>query len=308
MRLSVCTAYNGRHEHLVNFILGLRRSERPPSELVIAVQGLRLRDLPLASFPIRQVRLADEPHSVARARNAAAARSSGDMLVFLDADCIAHPQLLDDYAAIATQGGLLMGEVGFLPPGGTAHGIDHGQLEPQAVADPERPAAPAEALEPCRDYRLFSALNFAIPARGFAAAGGFDQDYVGEGGEDIDFSRRAMSAGLSFARARGAKAYHQHHRQMVPPVDRIDAILANAELFRARWNQPVMEGWLRGFELLGLAGRSADGWRKLREPDARDVEFASRQADRAVPSIAAMLDSLEKPATGGRTGSLRPAA
>ncbi len=311
MRLSVCTFAGERPDALHGLVMGLRRSVRPPGELVITVEREPLRDLPAASFPIRQVVLPEGPRSYAAARNAAAARTSGELLVFLDPGCIAHPHLLDDYAAAGRRGGLLMGEVGFLPPGAASPGVDAGPLEPLAVASPDDPAPPAEPVEPCRDYRCFRALNFAVPAHDFAKTGGFDERYLGHGGEDIDFSRTAMASGLPFARLRGAKAYHQHHVQLAPPVDELDTILANAALFRAKWNQPVMEGWLRGFELMGLVERAGEGWRKRREPTEEDRRLAGALAQQPVVGIAAMLEALGAPEAAGqrkRTGPLRPAA
>lgn len=308
MRLSVCTHDAGRRDHLANLILGLRRSPRPPHELVIAVRGDELRHLPPASFPIRQVVLRDDAISPAAARNAAAARATGDLLVFLHPDCIAHPEMLADYAAGGNRRGIVMGEVRFLPPGAAAGGIDFARFDSLGVSDAGQGAPPEAPIEPCRDFRAFRALNFAIGPGDFRVAGGFDARYAGEGGEDIDFSRAAMSAGLPFARLRSALAYHQHSRQLVPPVDRIDEILANANLFASKWDQPVMADWLRAFELMGLAEEGEDGWRKLREPGARDLALAEAQADEPVTSGAAAVAALEQRAAGGRTGPLRPAA
>lgn len=311
MTISVCTTDDGRREHLANLIRGLRGSIRPPGELVIAVRHNELRELPEASFPIRQTVLRDEPMSLARAHNAAAARTSGELLVFLDCACIAHPNMLDDYARAARRGGLLMGEVGFLPPGATTDGVDHAHLQALAVAHPDHPAPSEEAVEPCRDYRRFSSLNFAVPALDYVATGGFDERYVGHGGEDIDFSRAAMSAGLPFALLRGAKAYHQHCGEQMPPVAQLDGVLANVELFREKWDQPVLEDWLHGFERMGLVERTESGWRKLREPDARDIALSERQADEPFASSAAMLEQFEpseRRAAGGKSASMRPAA
>lgn len=308
VRLSVCTVEDGRREQLVNLILGLRRSPRPPAELVIAARGEDLRGLPEASFPVRTAALLDELVSQAKARNAAAARTSGDMLVFLDAGCIAHPRLLDDYAAAARQGGLLMGNVRDLERGAAAQGVEAGLLDVLEVSRGDFRAGQQEPVEPIRDYRLFSAVNFAISARDFSTAGGFDERYVGQGGEDIDFSRKAMAAGLPFARLRGAMVYRQQHRQLMPPVDRLDTILANAQLFADKWHQPVMEDWLVGFERLGLVEHTEAGWRKLREPEERDMIHAQEAELPDEERKKALTGALDRRAANGRAGPLRPAA
>jgi GT2 family glycosyltransferase len=309
MRISVCT-FDGRgSEQLANFVLALRRSARPPAELVIAASNNDMRRLPPTSFPIRLAKLPDDgPLSHGQARNAAAARTSGELLVFLDPDCLPHPRLLDDYAAAARRSGLLQGEVSFLPPGAVDGGIDFGRFEQVGVADPARSAAQAEPVEPCRDYRRFEALNFAISAADFAATGGFDERYLGHGGEDTDFSRKAMSAGLPFALVRGARAFHQYSEGLALPLDDLDAILANAALFEAKWNQPLKQDQLRALELMGLIGRSSDGWRKLRDPDEHDRQLAAELAGQAAPSAGRLIERLEKAEPGKRSGTLRPAA
>lgn len=314
MTISVCTYATQHRHHLADLLVALRHSRRPPTDLVIAAIGGRPVELPPASFPVHQVVLGEPGLPIARLRNAAAARAGGELLVFVDPEMIPHPAMLDHYAQAARRGGVLIGEVAYLPKGTTAQELDFARLDELGVANPERPRpAPSEAAASgaaiaCRDYRSVWGDNFAVPARDFARIGGFDERYEGPGAEDKDFARAAMSAGLPLAFASGARAYRQHRAQAMPPVAYLDTILANAALFERKWNRKVLEETLRAFAQMGLIEETAEGWRKLREPEPADIALAEEQADRAYPSIAEAIARIERQSGGGRPGPLRPAA
>ena len=295
MKVSVCTLAHGRDDHLRNLVRGLNHSKRPPGELVVAVMQDRPYDLPATSFPIRQVMLPDAGICLAAARNEAAARASGDLLVFLDVDCIPHPTLIADYAAVAgEQAGVFMGEVGYLPSGATGDGIDYDRFEEAAVLHSERAGPPPGPLGPCRDYRCFWSLNFALLAKTFQELGGFDPRYVGYGGEDTDFGRKIGEAGVPLWWVRGAKAYHQYHPHHMPPVHHINSVIRNSAVFAEKWGEPTMQHWLRAFRLMGLIDRDGSGgWKRLREPGERDFALTRQQEDQPFASSAVVLAQLE---------------
>lgn len=309
MKVSVCTLAHGRAEHLANMVRGLNQSHRPPCELVIAVLQDEKYDLPASSFPIRQVLMGSRGIPLALGRNTAAEKASSDLLVFLDADCIPHPSLIEDYARIAeTHEGVLMGEVGYLPSGATDGGIDFAHFEELEAKHPERAGPPEGPTAPCNDYRCFWSLNFAMSARDFARSGGFDESFHGHGGEDTDFARGAVSAGLPLWWVRGAKAYHQYHRHHVPPVHHLESVIANAERFRRKWGQPAMQGWLRAFTLMGLIERTDDGWRILRDPTQEDFALTRQHESQPFASSAAVLEHLENEGVDEREASTEEAS
>ena len=294
MKSSVCTLAHGRDKHLENLVLGLRQSKRPPGELVIGVMQDRRYDLPETSFPIRQIVLGNKGIPLAAARNAAADTARGEVLVFLDVDCIPHPELLGDYLDHAeSRNGVLMGEVGYLPRGAAANGPDYAKFERVAVRHSERAGPPLETARRCGDYRCFWSLNFAISARDFEASGGFDDSFDGYGGEDTDFGRTCATNDVPIWWVRGARAYHQYHPHYMPPVHHLDSVLANATRFAEKWGEPTMQHWLRAFTLMGLIERNPTGWTKLREPDETDFALTRQQEDRPYASSALVLERLE---------------
>lgn len=294
MSISICTLAHGRAEHMWNLVNGLSKSKHLPDELVIALMQDDPYVLPDTPFTVRQVGTRGFGIPLAEARNRAASEAKGDLLIFLDVDCIPHPELVGDYAKAATLGGgLLMGEVGYLPKNAPMRSLDFGLFERISVKHSERAGPPIEPIATCHDYRCFWSLNFAISAGDFARSGGFDETFVGYGGEDTDFGRTIAKHGISIHWVRGAKAYHQYHPHHMPPVHHIDSVLANAHRFQQKWGEPTMQHWLRAFVLMGLLQRRGDNWVKLREPTEEDLALTRQQEHQPYASSATVLDALE---------------
>ena len=294
MRISVCTLAHGREEHLRNLVRGLQCSAVQPLELIVAVMQDREYILPATNFPVRQIVMGSGDIPLARARNVAARSAAGELLVFQDVDCIPHPDLIGDYRAAAErENGLFMGEVGYLPEGAVGKRLDFEAFDDVAVRHSERPGPPPGPLGPCCDYRCFWSLNFALTAANFEAVGGFDENYVGYGGEDTDFGRMIDAAGIAIWWVRGAKSYHQYHPHHMPPVHHLDSVLANAAVFQDKWGEPTMQHWLRAFRLMGLIEREGDRFVKLRDPDEAELAMTRQQAHEPYASSAVILAQLE---------------
>ena len=284
--VSVVTLAKGRPDHLRNVVHGLAGQGRPPAELIVAVMQDEPYELPATDFPIRQIMIADGqlPRQLpgqlplAAARNAAARAASGEALVFLDMDCIPAPALVADYAAgLAGSDGLLMGEVLYLPAGATRPGWCCDDLMGVAVRHSDRRGPPPEGIERCPDYRCFWSLNFAMRRSTFLATGGFDERYLGYGGEDTDFGKALDRAGIPIAWMKGGLAFHQHHRHHMPPVHHLDSVVRNAQLFEAKWGYRTMGHWLHAFRLMGLIDDAPGApIRILRRPDADDLALSGQ--------------------------------
>ncbi len=216
------------------------------------------------------------------------------MLIFLDVDCIPHPELVDEYVrARRASPGILMGEVTYLPAATKANSLDWSAFDVVGCKHSERAGPPETLIGACKDYRQFWSLNFAMPAHDFASIGGFDEGFVGYGGEDTDFARKANTAGLNLWWVRGAKAYHQYHPHHMPPVHHVDSVIANAHRFLDKWGEPTMQHWLRAFVLMGLAEKRNGRWVKLREPNDNDLAITRQQSDQPYASSSVVLDALE---------------
>ncbi len=295
MTLSLLTIARGRAAHLANLVRGAAMQSRLPDEMVIGVMGDAPYDgLPEAPFPIRQVLVPGDPIPLARARNAVAGAARGDLLVFLDVDCIPDaPFVAQTAAALAAWDGVLMGEVMYLPAGAASGPWTYDRFAAVAERHSDRQGPPPEGIRPCNDYRCFWSLNFAMSSATWARSGGFCEDYAGYGGEDTDYGRVLDEAGIPIGWMTGARAYHQHHPHHMPPVHHLDSILRNTEVFRARWGQHTMGHWLHAFEMMGLVARTGGGYRKLREPNAEDRALTEQQAHMPYANSARVIRMLE---------------
>ena len=294
--VSVVTLAKGRPAHLQNLVLGLCRQEQSPAELIVAVMQDQEYELPAAPFPIRQIVIPGAALPLAAARNAAARAATGDMLVFLDMDCIPAPALVADYAdGLAGLDGLLMGEVLYLPGGATAAGWSCEDFPAVAVRHSDRRGPPPAGIETCNDYRCFWSLNFAMRRATFLAAGGFDERYIGYGGEDTDFGKVLDRNRIPIAWMKGGLAYHQYHRHHMPPIHHLDSVVRNAQLFETKWGYRTMGHWLHAFRLMGLiddvAGRPI---RILRRPDADDLALTGQQSHQPYSNTTTVIRLLEE--------------
>jgi GT2 family glycosyltransferase len=266
------TPVAGRHRHLSLQRRGLGRSTLPVgSHVVVCMDDPAAADVAAAQAgpPPATVHV-EVPGSrlpLARARNAGAEHaieSGADLLVFLDVDCIPAPGMVARYVQCALEDQaprLLCGPVAYLPPPGPG-GYDLDRLGELADPHPARPHPAENETLRDGDARLFWSLSFAVRPETWARIGGFCEQYRGYGGEDTDFGQCAAAVGVRVDWTGGAVAYHQFHPVSDPPVEHVDDVVANAQVFYRRWGWWPMSGWLTEFQRLGLAHFDpADGWR-----------------------------------------------
>ena len=257
-------------------------------------------DLPAAPFPIRQlgIEVAGEL-PLAAARNAVAEDARGDVLAFLDVDCIPDPDFVADYAREARSGeGLMMGEVLYLPSGATEGGWTYETLARVAEKHVDRAGPPEAARGRCGDYRCFWSLNFALHRDDWAASGGFDEAYVGYGGEDTDFGRSLAERDVDLWWVRGARAYHQYHPHAMPPIRHVASVVRNAELFARKWGHRTMEHWLYAFRAMGLIEEVDGRLRVVGEPSPEHEALCDRQRERPYASTTWVLRELHEREAG----------
>ncbi|MGB3556160.1 MAG: galactosyltransferase-related protein [Jannaschia sp.] len=292
---SILTLARGREAHLRNVVLGLTHQTVLPKELVIGVMQVEpYLTLPAAPFPIRQVHVVADELPLARARNTVAREAIGNVLIFVDVDCIPSPSLVEDYAAGTRPGtGLTMGEVLYLPAGAAEPGWTYAEFDAVAERHCDRQGPPEDAMRRCEDYRCFWSLSFAMHRDDWAASGGFDERFVGYGGEDTDFGRTLSERDIAIWWIRGARVYHQHHPHCMPPIHHVPSIVRNAEIFAEKWGHRTMEHWLHAFRMMGLIENSATGLRILRDPSRADFDLCEQTSDMPYAATGRVMRILE---------------
>jgi GT2 family glycosyltransferase len=100
--------------------------------------------------------------------------------------------------------------------------------------------------------RHFWSLVFRIHRERFFGLGDFDEAFTGYGGKDTDFGFRPRKAGPPLLFMGEPGAFHRHHDSFEPPLQHLEDIVRNANVFRVRWDRWPMEGWPAAFQKLGL--------------------------------------------------------
>ncbi|MFC3104717.1 glycosyltransferase family 2 protein [Salinisphaera aquimarina] len=278
VEISVLTLVRNRQTQLDNFLRALRWQTGALFEVVIASMQPEVPAIEDGlPFPVRVVSVPGTILPLAAARNRAAYAAQGELLIFLDIDCIAAPGLVANYArALRAYDACLMGEVRYLPAEASVPTLDYLALSELAIQHPARPAPPADGLCSEDNPRMLWGLSFALRRNRFFAAGGLDAGYTGYGGEETDFALRLAAINSRFAWLADAQALHQWHSISRPPLNHFREIIANAQRFRAIWGSWCLEYWLDAFVQMGLIewSNGADRISLLREPTAREVERA----------------------------------
>ncbi len=201
--------------------------------------------------------------------------SRGELLVFLDSDCIPAQGLLAAYALRASTTTFCLGGVLRLRKKFTQEILrtcDH--LDPADFWDQAKQARHSEPRARRRFWKrhiqtvAYCALgvgrpriwggNWACGRAAFERVNGFDESFVGYGQEDSDIRDRLVLAGCrAVAAHRAARAFHLWH-----PVD-----------FRARREARGVNGNRDYYHTRTLTPRCADGLRKEGNPPR------ARQAD-----------------------------
>lgn len=268
--LAVVTVVKGRHRHLQRQRRGLVDGLTAPLvHVVVSMGDDTLSDVlsQEAGLPTALVRLPpSEKLPLAAARNAGVAHAAelgAGSVALLDVDCIPEPALVPDYLRLLGMipgpgPGVVAGRVRYLPEGMGEGDYTPGRLEVLGRDHPARvlPDQPVVAGDP----RLLWSLNLGVTVSDWHAIGGFDEDYVGYGGEDTDFGQRLAAAGGTMWWSTDAGVFHQWHPVSKPPLEHVADIVTNANRFHARWGWYPMEGWLEEFRSRGLVDLGDSGW------------------------------------------------
>lgn len=281
--VSLLTIVKGRRQHLRNLLRGVARQTQLPDEVVIIHMNEEApTDLPDPGCPVVQRVINNDSDSlpIGKARNLAANTALGDVLVFLDVDCIPHRDYVKNMAATArTTQGLVMGNALYLPVDSGRENWTEADLAELAMAHPRRPAIAAGDTMNTNKYYLFWSLCFAVTRKVWNRIGGFDEGFRGYSGEDTDLAFAARAADIPFYLT-DATAYHQHHNTCSPPYNHLENIVVNAKVFKKKWGTWPMEGWLKAFKKSGHISWAEEGEELtiLRHPEQELVD-ASRSTD-----------------------------
>ncbi len=223
MRVSVIVSTYNRPAALERVLDGLAAQSPPPFEVIVADDGSGPETAALVAgrrdpFPVRHAWQPDDGFRLARARNIAALRASGDWLQFLDGDCVPRAGFIGRIRRLAAPGVALAGDRILLSRELTER-IERERLPvhawPLSRWVRERLRGGINRLLPLaywpfavgrgrrrRDWRLLRGANFGLWRADLFAVNGFDESFAGWGLEDSEFAVRLINRGVALRSAR----------------------------------------------------------------------------------------------------------
>jgi len=152
-------------------------------------------------------------------RNQGAAKSGGATLIFFDGDMVPVREYIDYILDDLSPSVVKVGNV--KPPVNSftdrldkyLYSRGHHELSDKALNLPGR---------------YFTSNNFRIDRELFLKTGGFDTNFIGWGGEDIDFGLSLVESGVSIKYEPAAITYHHHKRTIQSLADDFYSFGANS--------------------------------------------------------------------------------
>lgn len=223
----IVTTYNWK-EALGAVLDSVLRQSMLPTEVIIADDGSRedTRDLIAryqATFPIPLIHswIPDEGFQLAKSRNEAIAKATGDYLIMIDGDMVLSPTFIASHVNVAkanqfVQGGRVLTDLAF-----SKKIMDNGAI-------PSITSSGIRNRHNCISHPLLSrwfsyirnndkstrGCNMAFWREDVIRINGFNEDFIGWGREDSEFVHRLLNQGLQRLYLKFAGVgYHLYHNE-----------------------------------------------------------------------------------------------
>jgi GT2 family glycosyltransferase len=220
--VAVVVPYFEQQTDLDRTLAALQRQDHPADLLEVVVADDGSASPPVIHCPELRctvVRQQNQGFRAAAARNLGVAATSSDIICFLDADTVPEPTYITNLVMLPSvvPDALVVGrrrhaELDGWTPDRLSQWWSGGPgprelPEPNWLTDGYRETADLLHID-SRSYRYLISSVMCCSRELFDDVGGFDESFVGYGGEDWEFAHRALACGAVLQHARAAVAWH----------------------------------------------------------------------------------------------------
>jgi GT2 family glycosyltransferase len=212
--VSVVIVHYEQPQQLARTYWALSRQTLAPLEVIVVDDGSQVAPtVPPGGPPTQILTQPNLGFRAAAARNLGASRCRGDVIVFLDADTSPEPDCLRYLTRRVAQCRDVVAVGRRRHADFTGLPIDVEPLDAPRLTDPawlrdgyggSRDLLDADG----RSFRYIISAVLACGRRLYEELAGFDERFIGYGGEDWDFAYRAWNAGAVFVHEAKAVAWH----------------------------------------------------------------------------------------------------
>jgi len=235
MRWSVLIPTRGRPDSLLETLSGLAQQTFCDFEVVVVTDGEDCGTSPVVEqfagvLAIKCIALAQRC-GAAHARNIGALHASGEMLAFLDDDTVPVPTWLATHDSKQRDAGgwklVVRGPIHDAPLAPPLGHLERMLRRQRSVTVEASGSGFSELLHAC------VGVNCSIPAKVFAASGGFDPA-LDDIDEDLELGTRLSLAGVRFRQAAPAVVVHRDTKSLTEYYQHCWSVAAHTDLYRIR--------------------------------------------------------------------------
>ena len=246
-------------EALEKVLAGVRRQSAAPLELLVADDGSGQSSIDLVNvwktrlaIPLTHIWQTHEGFRKTHVLNRAIIQAKGDYLVFLDGDCVPHPEFVADHTALAEPGHWVQARRCFVkeqyvPKFDLSRVSVAGWVLGRRIEQGLKAfRTPWQSVRFDKDLRGVIGCNLGIWKDDLVAVNGYDESFTGWGREDSDLAARLFHLGRSRKFVRGrAVVFHLNHpvasrAQLESNQARLDETLATKRVRAVRGIQERM--------------------------------------------------------------------
>lgn len=251
-KFSVVTIVKNRVEQLHHLIANLENASCKPDELVVVWMAPPSDNslIKSAHFSIQHCFETSDALPIPRARNKGFRNAQNERIVYMDVDCVSHPDLLGELQKNWESDTLFSCTL----------------VERDKVPDPNdmsffQKQAKGLRAEPT-SMDAFRSSFFALEKANFIQLGGFDEEYEGFGIGDIDFATRCARAGVRMLKI-PLTTYTLYRANYQYPLHHLLDIVRNANIYRKKWGHFPATEWLSAFAANGYISRDYENDRLI---------------------------------------------